>query len=182
VSAIALAYIRGKGNQGDTKALEAIAVNWESKPISLDAQAWRKSLIATLEHHRYPMSNRVMALKVLVDDTYVDPNDNEEAVLEEFVDLEKRHRSSWHFTPFELGCTLALTKKKEAAIEALERSLQMISMQPAYYEAIADMYYLYDDFNDRRIHYKHALQMASADLTQKLLDNLRNPKTNASPS
>jgi hypothetical protein len=40
----------------------------------------------------------------------------------------------------------------------------MVSMGRAYYKAISDLYYLYDDFNDRLVHYNHALQMAGSEL------------------
>ena len=55
----------------------------------------------------------------------------------------------------------------------LRASEEMISLRRSFYEAIADLYYLYDDFNDRQVHYKHALQMAGSELTtvlKQLLD------------
>ena len=55
------------------------------------------------------------------------------------------------------------------AIEALTASRETYSMGRAYYSAIADMYYLYDDYNDRRIHANHAAQMAGGELHALLL-------------
>ena len=50
------------------------------------------------------------------------------------------------------------------AREELQQSREMYTMGRMYYHAISDLYYLYDDFNDRRIHYNHAIQMAASDL------------------
>ena len=93
-----------------------------------------------------------------------------------------------HFTPLHSGTTCALLwlrwihenpnpeDKDKAKIEPVYRAAQrdlhnseeMYSMRRAYYEAINDLYYLYDDFNDRQIHFNHAIQMAGADLTSIL--------------
>jgi hypothetical protein len=44
----------------------------------------------------------------------------------------------------------------------------MVTQRRAYYEAISDLFYLYDDFNDRQIHHNHALQMAGFELSNRL--------------
>ncbi len=51
-----------------------------------------------------------------------------------------------------------------ATVKYLEESRQMYTLGPKYYQEISDLYYLYDDFNDRHIHHQQALQMASADV------------------
>jgi hypothetical protein len=55
------------------------------------------------------------------------------------------------------------------AESSLRQSLEMVTMRRAYYEAISDLYYLFDDFNDRMIHYNHAIQMMAIELTSYLL-------------
>ena len=51
----------------------------------------------------------------------------------------------------------------------------MITMRRKYYEVISDLYYLFDDFNDRMIHYNHAIQMMAVELTSYLLAALDEP-------
>ena len=45
----------------------------------------------------------------------------------------------------------------------------MYSGGGAYYEMLAELSYLDDDFNDRCFHVHHAIQMMGADLTAALL-------------
>ena len=50
----------------------------------------------------------------------------------------------------------------------LTKGRETCSMGRTYYDVIANLYYLYDDFNDRHIHFHHALQMAGSELTTVL--------------
>ena len=50
----------------------------------------------------------------------------------------------------------------------LSRSEEFVTQRLGYYRAISNLYYLYDDFNDRNIHYNHAIQMAGMDLAYSL--------------
>ena len=61
------------------------------------------------------------------------------------------------------------------AIEQLDKSRELYTMGNNYYEAISDMYYLYDDFNDRSIHFNYAIQMMSADMLAILLAAVSGP-------
>ncbi|WP_281561386.1 ATP-binding protein [Thalassomonas sp. RHCl1] len=57
----------------------------------------------------------------------------------------------------------------------LNQSIEMYSAQAGYHDAISDLYYLYDDFNDRELHHGHANQMMGyqlAVLMEKRIDNL----------
>ncbi|MBF0195728.1 MAG: hypothetical protein HQL71_14300 [Magnetococcales bacterium] len=78
-------------------------------------------------------------------------------------------------------------KKRSATLfyrlakDKLVKSREMYSLGRAYYENINNLFYLFDDFNDRSIHHNHALQMFAADLvirrTKKLDDeNKDEPK------
>lgn len=40
-----------------------------------------------------------------------------------------------------------------------KQALQMITMGRAFYDLTPDLYYLYDDFNDRRTHFVHSMQL-----------------------
>ena len=53
----------------------------------------------------------------------------------------------------------------------LERCKELHTMGSTYYEMISGLYYLYDDFNDRHIHFHRALQMAGMELVTILLDD-----------
>jgi hypothetical protein len=102
----------------------------------------------------------------------------------ELLDLEGNLHAPLHFTPLHSGATCALValwaqaKKKSdrprywkifnAAERALVASQEMYSMRRAFYENISDLYYLYDDFNDRQLHFNHAIQMAGAELAALL--------------
>lgn len=57
----------------------------------------------------------------------------------------------------------------EAALSHLRRSEEMFSMGKAYYENIAYLQYLNDDFNDRMVHHKHARQMLFAEMSHVLI-------------
>ena len=46
---------------------------------------------------------------------------------------------------------------------------EMYTMRRTYYRSINRLFYLNDDFNDRRIHYNHAVQMAASELSHTLL-------------
>ena len=60
-------------------------------------------------------------------------------------------------------------KYRRSARRHLERAQQLHTMGAAYYEVIANLNYLYDDFNDRHIHFCRALQMAGMELNSVLL-------------
>ena len=66
-----------------------------------------------------------------------------------------------------------LQEIRRNALSALNHSLEVTSMRRAYYESISRLYYLYDDFNDRQIHFKHALQMAGWEYVGVLKDCMR---------
>lgn len=109
--------------------------------------------------------------------------------LRELEHLEARYQSPLHFTPIQMGTTLAgaviagerqvlrpesdeAKALRAAASHMLERSQHMYTLQRRYYEEIGGLYYLYDDFNDRTIHYNHAIQMAGTELISWLLELL----------
>ncbi len=56
------------------------------------------------------------------------------------------------------------------ALEELPASQETYTMRRSYYRTIPGLYYLYDDFNDRRIHVNHALQMAGMELSCLLVE------------
>ena len=159
-----------------------------------DENPARKVLISLLQRHRYPMINRLNGLKILIDHLVLSTHkrslkaevrDFKQAVLwaEELLDLNTQFDAPLHFTPLHSGVTCALVwlwtakrfpwKEKVPAIQRIYRAAQrdldnseeMYTMRRAYYEAINGLYYLYDDFNDRQIHFNHAIQMAGAELT-----------------
>lgn len=113
----------------------------------------------------------------------------------ELLDLAEQFAAPLHFTPMHLGVSCALvflstlplrdaygaapTERTEEqlylrqpALRALTMSDEMHTMRRSYYEAISDLYYLYDDFNDRQIHSRAALQMAGAEIVGLLKQTL----------
>jgi hypothetical protein len=100
----------------------------------------------------------------------------------ELLELNEQFDAPLHFTPSHSGMTCALVwlwgaqrfagqenrdvldRLHRAAQRDLANSEEMYTMRRSYYEAISGLYYLYDDFNDRQIHFNHAVQMAGAEL------------------
>ncbi len=62
---------------------------------------------------------------------------------------------------------------QQIAEDRLVASEQMYTKKGKYYSRIRNMYYLYNDFNDRVVHYNQAVQMAAADLSGLLLSAIR---------
>lgn len=145
-----------------------------------DSNSFRSRLEHLLLTHSFPMSNRVLGLRILIDDAVLGdgptPADTASYV-EELRRYANRHQAIMHFSPLHFATSIGAhyllleRKKKSHGIEARNHvgaSRQMYTMGPKYYELISDLYYLYDDFNDRRIHFSHAIQMAGADVATRL--------------
>ena len=169
----------------------------------------RIMLRRALVRHSYPMLARLRGLKVLLDDTLIDHRSGGEILLDdevvemaqELISLADRYEAPLHFTDLELGHSLALlwlTQRKRwlsrerdeeelwrvikrKADRHLTNALGITSMKRSYYAAIENLYYLYDDFNDRRQHFNHAQQMAGAELAQLLKECLRYSSKVAQP-
>jgi len=114
----------------------------------------------------------------------------------DLIDLNERLNAPLHFTPLHAGFSLALLYLRllgrdgslsadpstvysgtretsslliyRSAQRYLNASEQMYTMRRDYYEAISKLFYLYDDFNDRQIHYNHAIQMAGSEMVSLL--------------
>ncbi|MBL4660320.1 MAG: hypothetical protein JKY19_08185 [Alcanivoracaceae bacterium] len=102
--------------------------------------------------------------------------------------------SPFHFTHMESGLCAYLTHKvikdvgsledgykekfwyKKAARKHLKKSISIHTMGKAYYENITGLYYLYDDFNDRRIHMSHTLQVLGMPYAEDMLGDLNGKK------
>ena len=102
----------------------------------------------------------------------------------------ERYDAPMHFSPYMYGETAALlvlsgvegyyyekgrksmtlgeSPLGRGAIEGLIQSRESYSMGRQYYENISSLYYLYDDFNDRRIHSTHAILMSGSDIAAHL--------------
>ncbi len=151
--------------------------------------AFRSRLEETLERHSYPMLARLQGLKVLIDDSVLQElgaagREPIRVLAHELYDLTERLSSPLHFTPMHSGTTYALVYLyfveivgcersdfeivRRAAQVDLRRSEEMYTLRRAFYESISDLFYLYDDFNDREVHFNHALQMAGSELVSML--------------
>ncbi len=111
---------------------------------------------------------------------------------EELLDLAGMVDAPLHFTPLQTGTTCALVylccrrsipevkddkqDRKRASLlrirAAAQRDLfsseQMATMRRDFYGNVSNLYYLYDDFNDRHLHFQHAMQMAGIELASLL--------------
>lgn len=171
-----------------------------AKEDELDVARLVKVIKAVLEKNAYPIFARLHGLKMLVDNAILEsayvpsgvPKKKEKSVRVWFSELEstvESFDSPLHFTHFHLGVTRSLyaiesylshpgaapqTLKSDLleARETLRSSIEMISMQKTFYRTIDNLYYLHDDFNDRRVHLGHALQMAGSEITKLLIEQL----------
>lgn len=165
----------------------------------------RKKLQCILEkaliRHSYPMINRLHGLKILIDDSLLDEDEkdcstrsiakNEKGWIDEMLKLSADLDAPRHFSPLHSGitCTLGYFRSRSdklvdvawqqrvrrAAQRDLQASEEMYTLRRAYYESVAPLYYLYDDFNDRQIHISHSIQMAGAELNGLLLYMVTEP-------
>lgn len=127
---------------------------------------------------------------------------------DELLDLSAKFDAPLHFTPLHPGLSCAfmwlrlkhdgmgeMNKREQlkvrehfrrAALRNLRASEQMYTKRRAFYRSISGLYYLYDDFNDRYIHYNHAIQMTCSDLVSLLIHELssrdENPRTSGTLS
>lgn len=139
----------------------------------------------SLIRHSFPVLNRLHGLKVLIDAEVIRDIDGSEldtvlARTKEWLDLANKVNDPLHFTPLQTGTTCALVylcyydhlaspnpdlSEASLRIQAVARrdllsSEQMSTMRRAFYENISNLFYLYDDFNDRQLHFNHSMQLA----------------------
>jgi hypothetical protein len=134
-------------------------------------------------HKRYPVLNRLEMLQQLSSLIARETTELEYAIgiTRELLETEEQYNAPHHFTPtqvaytcFQLAWELEKTvndneKRRDdveyfytRANEYFYKSQQMYTQRHEYYKSICDLYYLYDDFNDRYIHHNKALQMMSS--------------------
>ncbi|WP_426994285.1 hypothetical protein [Methylomonas sp. CM2] len=176
-----------------------------TKPTTCVIENWHDyfiyKIIFSLRRHRYPVLNQLNAIKTLVDGSLMRfysqgtaLNDNVAVWLEELYYINEKYSHPMHFTPMQIGSSFylylsvnnfELPEQSEFDFNLrgetrrfLIQSLDMCHMGKGYYEAIGKMYYLYDDFNDNQIHRNHAMQIAGAELTKKMLIELEQHASN----
>ncbi|MEP7010059.1 MAG: hypothetical protein ABJC13_07030 [Acidobacteriota bacterium] len=187
-----------KSNARTAARLRRLIRSWvgrvEGKKLDGSPNSHRELLENCLQRHSYPMLARLKGLKILIDHEILNPSDKTvprafdvPAVTERLVELSESFNSSLHFTPAQVGTTAALAyllsdgdeKKREylrrVAQRELMRSEEMYTLRRGFYENISDLYYLFDDLNDRQMHFGHALQMASSELVSLLLSLVQEP-------
>jgi hypothetical protein len=181
--------------QAPEARLKRLIKGWTGESIGHGAAGdkLRELLKKSLSRHRYPMMNRLKGIKVLIDDLVLQAAPSGDDVAGavsralELLDMKTQFAAPLHFTPSQSGTTFALMCLRwgkcigqrceyrslfRAAQRDLKTSEEMYTQRRAYYEAISGLFYLYDDFNDRQIHFNHAIQMAGAELTTLLSELL----------
>ena len=108
--------------------------------------------------------------------------------LKEQIATEELYDSPQHFLPSKIArscylvadCIERLDEQEKAKLEGkcqylrykakdyFAKNRQMYTMREAYYKTIGDMYYLYDDFNDRAVHHNRAVQMLNCVVNHEL--------------
>lgn len=61
---------------------------------------------------------------------------------------------------------------RRSALRHLKRTQELVTMRRRYYEVMSGLYYLFDDFNDRQLHFNYAIQMAGLDVVAWLREEL----------
>ena len=160
-----------------TTLLNNLAEHWQLE------RSYENCIKTALDRKRYPMVNRLHGLKVLIDSLALGKTLDMRSILNRTIELHEqncRFNAPLHFTPLHSGISCALVwlvcrdgipagdrdlkRIKAVALDDLRVSEEMYTMRRSYYESISDLYYLYDDFNDRQIHFNHAIQMAGSEL------------------
>ncbi|HND32898.1 MAG TPA: hypothetical protein PLA94_23035, partial [Myxococcota bacterium] len=150
----------------------------------------RCSLDSYLDQHLFPATTRLLALRGRAElelDRASPDMVKLLALLRDAVELAEQLQAPMHVGYAQLGITLTeLWVKVEdknvndrkwlqtSALRYLRQSVEMVTQGNAYYEAIGPLYSPYDDFNDRRRHLQHALQMAGYDLCLHCIKRLEN--------
>lgn len=160
-------------NQNDNVKKRAIAL-----------RKWTNELFALSEKfnsmfYNPPIHNGLCAAWVYLDQVKTFPDEgrgkvNQDAVNEQ---LSEFTGSS--------GAPIKLSEVLYYAQNALKQSREMVTMGRQYYSSISDLYYLYDDFNDRQFHAGHAQQMAAIDynvLISRMLEILAEHQKRTPPS
>jgi hypothetical protein len=189
---LALDAIAGKEVDARRFSLVTLMNSW-----GIEGDSFVVALSDAVQRHAYPVINRLRGIKVLIDHLVWkswgagEPGDGLAKALgwtSSLLELNEQFNAPLHFTPMHSGITCAwvwlwsltrpagetagvkdaLERIHRAAQRDLYNSEEMYTMQRSYYKAISGLYYLYDDFNDRQIHYNHAIQMAGAELTAVL--------------
>jgi hypothetical protein len=189
---LALDAIAGKEVDARRSSLVTLMNSW-----GIEGESFVVALSDAVQRHAYPVINRLRGIKVLIDHLVWkswgagESGDGLAKALgwtSSLLELNEQFNAPLHFTPMHSGITCAwvwlwsltrpagetagvkdaLERIHRAAQRDLYNSEEMYTMQRSYYKAISGLYYLYDDFNDRQIHYNHAIQMAGAELTAVL--------------
>ena len=155
---------------------------------------YRNTLIYILKRHQYPVLNQLHALKALCNDIALSHNPSQQSssssedgemlrrYLEDMRILDENYAAPMHFTPYAYAESAALavlsgalnstpyhaSRMHRRALEKLQQARSAYTMGKQYYSNIRRMYYLYDDFNDRRMHANHALLMSSMEIASIL--------------
>jgi hypothetical protein len=181
------------GSDGDGKdEATKTDVGIDGREPPQEGSVFQRELLESLEGNAFPVLNHLMTLRALILHEILAGSrrgtaDRTAMLVEELRRVEKEYGSPTHFTPFYVGTTLALyflrdganAEGADLALEArrqLIRSQHTYSSRSAYYEMIANLYYLDDDFNDGCIQVRHAVQMMGRDLTSMLLARLSPPR------
>lgn len=142
----------------------------------------------------YPYYAKLQFLKYRTDAALLGSNGGFDERLADVEDFQRAYQAfddHSFYGPFYLGSTLGLfclqkikpvdalqyksrlEQLKAAAIKLLTQSRQMYTMGKGYYDAISNYHFLFDDFNDFELLFPHAMQMAFADVTEHLLEQLK---------
>ena len=189
-------------NSLDSKLKFWLGKDWDECANSTNAGhdlGYRELLVYILKRHQYPILNQLHALKVLCNEIALAANSSELrtedgqellAYLDDLHTLDENYAAPMHFTPYASAESAALatlsgilssepyeaSRVHRRALEKLQQARSAYTMGKQYYANIRRMYYLYDDFNDRRMHANHALLMSSMEVASILEALLNEPK------
>ena len=152
------------------------------------------SLIVPVDYGVLVKSGKVAELKDVTKEQFLENIEQSVLNIYALLECEELYSSPFHFTPTQMGITcysianyLDICSKTYSEIQKkydiryfylraakfFSRARQMYTMTSEYYRTGSDLYYLYDDFNDRYTHHSKSIQMMSASLVVRIEKRIR---------
>jgi hypothetical protein len=158
------------------KTTELYAAYFEADKTPLNKDQLISVMEQTLQTNQYPMVNQLRTKNWLIYMHFLKASEpNSAQAFDYFADIMSKFRiydAPFIFTYAEVAVSAELFSASQSQMsdqdwiwlqkikeKMTNNSVSMVTMGKKYYEEIRNLYYLFDDFNDRRNHMGHTIQM-----------------------